>query len=316
MTRLVLALLATVLALGAGAARGAAPAPARIPAGVTIGDVAVGGLSPYAAWRTVRASFGRPLPLLAGGSLVRVAPASAGAVAYVKDAVARARHAAPGTSVPLEVELRGGPLRGLVAALARHFDRDPVDSQLLFRGVRPYLTPGVPGRRLDREATLRAIAHALVQGSRGAVPLEFRSLPQKVNRLNFGPVIVIQRSSNRLDLYDGMALERSFGVATGQAVYPTPLGLFKIAVKWRNPWWYPPNAAWARGMQPIPPGPGNPLGTRWMGLTAPGVGIHGTPDDASIGYSVSHGCIRMHIRDAEWLFNHVDVGSTVFIVAP
>ena len=63
------------------------------------------------------------------------------------------------------------------------------------------------------------------------------------------------------------------------------------------------------------PGPDNPLGTRWMGLSAPGVGIHGTPSDASIGYSASHGCIRMHIPEAEWLFNHVDVGTTVFIVS-
>ena len=51
-----------------------------------------------------------------------------------------------------------------------------------------------------------------------------------------------------------------------------------------------------------------------MGLSAPGVGIHGTPDDASIGYSLSHGCIRMHIPEAEWLFQHVNVGTTVFIV--
>ena len=49
-----------------------------------------------------------------------------------------------------------------------------------------------------------------------------------------------------------------------------------------------------------PAGPGNPLGTRWMGLSAPAVGIHGTPDAASIGYSASHGCIRMQIPDAEW----------------
>ena len=63
------------------------------------------------------------------------------------------------------------------------------------------------------------------------------------------------------------------------------------------------------------PGPDNPLGTRWMGLSAPGVGIHGTPSDGSIGYSVSHGCIRMHIPQAEWLFNHVAIGTTVFIVA-
>jgi lipoprotein-anchoring transpeptidase ErfK/SrfK len=51
-----------------------------------------------------------------------------------------------------------------------------------------------------------------------------------------------------------------------------------------------------------------------MGLSAPGVGIHGTPDAASIGYSASHGCIRMHIPDAEWLFQHVVVGTPVWIV--
>ena len=67
------------------------------------------------------------------------------------------------------------------------------------------------------------------------------------------------------------------------------------------------------GTEADPAGAGQ--STRWMGLSAPGVGIHGTPSDASIGYSVSHGCIRMHIPQAEWLFNHVDVGTTVFIVA-
>jgi lipoprotein-anchoring transpeptidase ErfK/SrfK len=51
-----------------------------------------------------------------------------------------------------------------------------------------------------------------------------------------------------------------------------------------------------------------------MGLSAPNVGIHGTPDAASIGYSASHGCIRMRIPEAEWLFNHVEVGTQVFIV--
>jgi lipoprotein-anchoring transpeptidase ErfK/SrfK len=50
-----------------------------------------------------------------------------------------------------------------------------------------------------------------------------------------------------------------------------------------------------------------------MGLNAAGVGIHGTPDAASIGYSASHGCIRMHIPDAEWLFTHVVIGTPVYI---
>jgi lipoprotein-anchoring transpeptidase ErfK/SrfK len=52
-----------------------------------------------------------------------------------------------------------------------------------------------------------------------------------------------------------------------------------------------------------------------MGLTAPLVGIHGTPDAASIGYSASHGCIRMYIPDADWLFERVDLGTPVLILA-
>jgi lipoprotein-anchoring transpeptidase ErfK/SrfK len=51
-----------------------------------------------------------------------------------------------------------------------------------------------------------------------------------------------------------------------------------------------------------------------MGLSAPGVGIHGTDEPASIGYSASHGCIRMQVPDAEWLFDRVSVGTTVDIV--
>ena len=90
--------------------------------------------------------------------------------------------------------------------------------------------------------------------------------------------------------------------------------MFRIVDKQENPWWTPPTSSWAQGLKPVPPGPGNPLGTRWMGLAAPGVGIHGTPDDASIGYSGSHGCIRMHIPDAEWLFEHVGVGTPVVIL--
>jgi len=69
-----------------------------------------------------------------------------------------------------------------------------------------------------------------------------------------------------------------------------------------------------KGQGADPARPGNPIGTRWMGLSAPLVGIHGTPDAASIGYSASHGCIRMHISDATWLFDHVDVGTPVVII--
>jgi lipoprotein-anchoring transpeptidase ErfK/SrfK len=132
---------------------------------------------------------------------------------------------------------------------------------------------------------------------------------------NIGPVIVVDRSTNTLRFYSTKKLLRKFPVATGQAIYPTPLGVFRIVEKQLNPWWYPPTYdAWAKGLKPVPPGPSNPLGTRWMGLSAPGVGIHGTDADTSIGYSLSHGCIRMHVPDAEWLFQRVAVGTPVVIL--
>jgi lipoprotein-anchoring transpeptidase ErfK/SrfK len=156
--------------------------------------------------------------------------------------------------------------------------------------------------------------HALNANSRLPVRVSTQQLMPAALPNAKAPVIVINRGANTLTLYKGVRPWKVFHVATGQYAYPTPRGRFDIIVKQRYPWWYPPNSAWAAGSSPIPPGPGNPLGTRWMGLSAPGVGIHGTPNASSIGYSLSHGCIRMYIPQAEWLFDHVDVGTTVFIV--
>jgi lipoprotein-anchoring transpeptidase ErfK/SrfK len=111
-----------------------------------------------------------------------------------------------------------------------------------------------------------------------------------------------------------MRFVRSFPVAVGQPAYPTPLGSFSIRSMRKDPWWYPPDRDWAAGASPIPPGPGNPLGTRWMGLSIGGVGIHGTYDSGSVGTAASHGCIRMHISSAEWLYERVRIGTAVFIV--
>jgi lipoprotein-anchoring transpeptidase ErfK/SrfK len=184
----------------------------------------------------------------------------------------------------------------------------------MLRNLKPFITEGQPGKELDRKEAIATILKALRENRRTGIELPYDDVPQKIDRANFGPVIVIRRGSNHLYLYKGMKPWRTFTVATGQAVYPTPLGRFRIVVKWKDPWWYPPNSPWAKGAKPIPPGPGNPLGTRWMGLSAPGVGIHGTPDPASLGYSASHGCIRMYIPYAEWLFDHVEIGTAVYIV--
>ncbi len=289
--------------------------PGVLPAGVKIAGVPVGGLALGDAAGIVQESFDRPVVLRYGETTILISPTLLGANPGIDRAVARAATATPGTAIPLTVGIRRGPVSSFVAKVVHRFTREPVDARLFLRDGKPVITPAEPGRTFTVSPITDAIIKHLVANSRSPIRLKPTMHEPEVTDDAFKSVIVIRRGSNRLYLYAQTKLRRVFGVATGQSAYPTPLGRFRIVVKWRNPWWYPPNSPWAKGQQPIPPGPGNPLGTRWMGLSAPGVGIHGTPDSASIGYSASHGCIRMLIPDAEWLFNHVDVGTTVFVVS-
>ena len=292
------------------------PPPSLIPPGVTISGIPVGGLAPDEAALVVRERFELPLPLILDRRR-RLAPEprALGARAHVDEAIARARSAQPGEALTLPVLIDGDVLRAYVLTVSRRYNRRPADAAVFLRRLKPVVVPDRPGLTVNRAALTQTIVARLRATSRAAVRIRYASPPASVRRSAFRSTIVIRRRSNRLLLYNYARLRRSFRVATGQSVYPTPLGRFRIVVKWRNPWWYPPNSRWARGKKPIPPGPNNPLGTRWMGISAPGVGIHGTPNPASIGYSVSHGCIRMYIPEVEWLFNTVDIGTPVFIVA-
>jgi L,D-transpeptidase catalytic domain len=286
-----------------------------IAAGVVIGNVPVGGLTIDDAYAAVTDAYSQPLVIIVGRHRLEPLPAQLGAAARVGEAVSRARSAAPNARIPLEIVVHRSRVRAYVARVAKRFDRAPLEPQLFLRDLRPFITRPRAGSVLYRTRAEAAIVSALLANRHGPLRLRQKVILPAATRTSFGPVIVIRRGSNLLRLYRGMRPWRAFGVATGQATYPTPLGRFQIVVKWRNPWWYPPSSPWARGLKPVPPGPGNPLGTRWMGLSSPGVGIHGTPDAASIGYSASHGCIRMRIPEAEWLFRHVEIGTPVFIVA-
>jgi lipoprotein-anchoring transpeptidase ErfK/SrfK len=263
----------------------------------------------------VQQAFSAPVELVYRGTTISISPDLLGASAAIDRALARAQAAQPDSSVPLAVRVDRGRIAGFLVKVAARFARKPVDSRLILRDLRPVITPSQDGVSVDVRRATAAIAAALVSNARKPLSLPVKLLRPKVTATTFPSIVVIRRGSNSLYVYRQTRLTHVFRVATGQAVYPTPLGRFQIVVKWKNPWWYPPNSPWARGEKPIPPGPGNPLGTRWMGLSAPGVGIHGTPDPASIGYSASHGCIRMLIPQAEWLFDHVNIGTPVFIVA-
>jgi lipoprotein-anchoring transpeptidase ErfK/SrfK len=304
-----------VAAVMSATAPAAEPPAVRIAPGVAVGHVKVGGLTSEPARRLLRHHYAQPLHFAGGKERWRLAPERFSSAA-VDDALSEALHAPARTKVRLRVRVRGRAVVHYVGSLARRFYRKPQDAELagLTADLRPSFTPARPGRRVVREPVVEAIWRALKTGRREEIVLPTAPVKPKVTPATYGPVIVIRRASNRLTLYSGPRTVGTFGVATGQSQYPTPLGTWSIVDMQRDPWWRPPDSAWAQGLDPIPPGPGNPLGTRWMGLSAAGVGIHGTPDAASIGYSASHGCIRMRIPDAEYLFTQVHIGTPVVIV--
>jgi lipoprotein-anchoring transpeptidase ErfK/SrfK len=304
----------------AGLACAAAPASEStrtIPAGVSVAGVHVGSLSAEPARTRIDAAFAQPVAISYRGVATVVRPDQLGANLSVDAAVSSALAATPGSRIALPVRYSPRKVAKLVASLAHRYDRAPVDATVIGASASgPIFSAARSGLAVHTTTMRAAIAQLLRDGTRAPLQLQTTAVQPTRTPANFGPVIVVTRGANTLELYDGRRLVRTFPVATGQSIYPTPAGLWHIMDKQLNPWWYPPTYdSWAKGLKPVPPGPGNPLGTRWMGLSAPGVGIHGTPEDGSIGYSLSHGCIRMHIPQAEWLFNHVEVGTPVYIVA-
>jgi lipoprotein-anchoring transpeptidase ErfK/SrfK len=290
------------------------PVPATIATGVMIGTVDVGGMTAGQATHAVKTTYYAPLSVRVAHHRFSVLPAHFHTSVPVDAAVQTALTAPASTVVPLTPTLAKELVHEWVEKLAaKTYLRARPGVILIHRG-HPVLFHDHPGHRLSVFVTQIFIRDAITTGTRTTIVAPLRVL--KAPDVKAGPIIVIHRGSNRLDLFNGSHFVREFPVATGQPIYPTPLGDFEIVVKELNPWWYPPTQdAWAKGLKPVPPGPGNPLGTRWMGLSTPGVGIHGTSEPWSIGHSESHGCIRMQVPDAEWLYQRVRVGTPVFIIA-
>jgi L,D-transpeptidase ErfK/SrfK len=116
--------------------------------------------------------------------------------------------------------------------------------------------------------------------------------------------IVVSIPDRKLAVLEGDHVIRIFETAVGAPKSPSPTGTFQIVNHIADPTWYGPGKI-------VAPGKCNPLGTRWMGLSRRGYGIHGTNRPDSIGHNASHGCIRMRNREVEQLFQMVAVGDQV-----
>jgi len=122
--------------------------------------------------------------------------------------------------------------------------------------------------------------------------------------------------------FENGAYQRCYSLALGKPTWQTPTGTYKIVDKRTNPTWQVPGSIQeemeAEGlevMEKVPPGPKNPLGNYYMGTSAWGIGIHATNRPWSVGYYVSHGCIRMLPQEIAQLFPQIEVGTPVKIIS-
>lgn len=123
----------------------------------------------------------------------------------------------------------------------------------------------------------------------------------------------IRLSQRQVMVYRGSHRIKGYPIAVGRPGWETPTGDFKVMEMVKDPAWVHP----FKGVRIAGGDPENPLGRRWIGFWTDGknwIGFHGTPNPQSVGKASSHGCIRMHNKDVEELFQKVSLGTVVRVV--
>jgi lipoprotein-anchoring transpeptidase ErfK/SrfK len=164
-----------------------------------------------------------------------------------------------------------------------------------------------------------------LQAAPKPAPVQVAVLPEQapVQR----ELVLDRRNRHLMVLENGRELRR-FPVAVGRPGWETPVGRFAVIERVADPSWEHP----ATG-ETVPPGPANPLGSRWIGfhrdchgrsgfngrehLVVEGCvssGFHGTPNRDSVGQAVSHGCVRLFDEHVQELFELVQLGTPVTVL--
>jgi lipoprotein-anchoring transpeptidase ErfK/SrfK len=142
------------------------------------------------------------------------------------------------------------------------------------------------------------------------------NVPNKPAKLTIGR-IEVDKSRQTVKTFDPSgALIAFFPATVGSEEKPTPSGGFKVVSADPNPTYrYNPEYKFkgVKSKRPftIRPGPNNPVGLYWIGLSAEGYGIHGTPNPSKVSKAESHGCVRLTNWDAGLLGSNVKKGTPV-----
>jgi lipoprotein-anchoring transpeptidase ErfK/SrfK len=312
----------------------------EIAPGITVGGVDVGGRDADSARKIIKREVVEPLrqPIVVtyDGEDYTLSPKrlqqTADIDGMVQEAIDRSREGgifkrltryASGGDVDEDIEprvdYRGSAVKDFVNQLADEINQDPVDATVVPSGSKLRKQAGEPGQAVEMREMTNAIDDAARSPGRDqAVQAVVRTTKPEITTKELDQAypryVYIDRGSFTLRYYRDLKLERSYTIAVGQVGYDTPSGEYSIATKEVNPTWHVPNSAWAGALagQDIPPGPGNPLVARWMGIID-GAGIHGTNETGSLGSAASHGCIRMAVPEVIELFDKVEVGDPVYI---
>ncbi len=337
----VAALTVTVLLVGAGSLYAYdRDVQTRIADGVTVNGIDVGGLTPQQARARLRSSLleplSRPVSVRYKGRRFTLTAEQASVAVDVDGSVDRALAASNDGNVFTRTwrEVRGQRLNASVDAKVVYDDKavhrivDRVERKLEIeaRDASLDLESGQvdPVESRDglavRAARLRRDVRAelLDMGASRIARVKTRVVEPKVTTAQlaekYPAVIIVHRGSFKLSFYKNLKLQKTYGIAVGQVGLETPAGLYNVQNKAVNPSWHVPDSDWAGKLAGtvVPPGPSNPIKSRWMGIYD-GAGIHGTDATGSIGTAASHGCIRMLIPDVVELYDQVPVGAPVYI---
>ncbi len=155
-------------------------------------------------------------------------------------------------------------------------------------------------RAEDQIKKLAAVTGVMLMAAAEALAQDNASRPSRR--------IVVSITDRKLAVLESDRVLKIFPTAVGAPASPSPTGTYKIVNSIPDPTWYYKGKI-------VGPGKSNPLGTRWLGLSISGYGIHGTNVPSSIGHNASHGCVRMRNHDVEELFALVGVGDQVELYA-
>jgi lipoprotein-anchoring transpeptidase ErfK/SrfK len=330
-------ILPLTLLLTAGAALGAVAIDRRaqrtVPSGAFIQGVDVGGLKFDEAVARVRekveAPLHRPITLTVDKFKTQTSPWDLGYRVDVPEAVRKAMGTRSGNMLSrvssqlfssggapfLELKPAWGPgqLDGVLAVAGTIVADAPKDADIDVSTGWVKVVPEKAGKEIDVEASKQAVMNGVALGD-STVKMVARPIKPSSDPVS-NKVILVRAGENMLYLYENGQIVKQWPVATGASGYLTPEGVHRITQKILNPSWHNPGSAWARGLpKVIGPGPNNPLGTKALRLDAPAILIHATANRSSIGFSESHGCIRMTEENEAELFSMVDVGTRVAVV--